>query len=160
MLDVAVHPDYAHTGWIYLSYSEPGGTEAGASSTRVIRGPHSRRPARRPGGGSSEPRQSSIGTATSTSVRVFVSIARATFIFRSATAATATTRKALASPFGKLHRIHDDGRIPADNPFVDRAGAVKSIYSYGHRNQQGIAQHPVTGESDANTGRAAATSLT
>ncbi len=47
---------------------------------------------------------------------------------------------------GKTHRIHDDGRIPEDNPFVDNADAVKSIYSYGHRNQQGMIKHPETGE--------------
>jgi glucose/arabinose dehydrogenase len=40
--------------------------------------------------------------------------------------------------------MHDDGSIPSDNPFIDSIGAVKSIYSYGHRNPQGIAFHPIT----------------
>ncbi len=47
---------------------------------------------------------------------------------------------------GKIHRIHDDGSIPSDNPFIDSIGAVKSIYSYGHRNPQGIAFHPKTND--------------
>jgi len=47
---------------------------------------------------------------------------------------------------GKVHRIHDDGRIPDDNPFVNRADAVNSIYSYGHRNQQGMVKNPTSGE--------------
>ncbi|TXK37876.1 PQQ-dependent sugar dehydrogenase [Pontibacter qinzhouensis] len=47
---------------------------------------------------------------------------------------------------GKIHRIKDDGSIPADNPFVNRQGALPSIYSYGHRNPQGLAFHPATGE--------------
>jgi aldose sugar dehydrogenase len=47
---------------------------------------------------------------------------------------------------GKMHRIHDDGRIPSDNPFIGTPGAMPSIYSYGHRNQQGTAIHPATGE--------------
>ena len=47
---------------------------------------------------------------------------------------------------GKIHRIHDDGRIPADNPFVETPGAIPSIYSYGHRNPQGTVVHPLTGE--------------
>ncbi len=47
---------------------------------------------------------------------------------------------------GKVHRIHDDGRIPDDNPFIHDQDAVKSIYSYGHRNPQGMAQHPETGQ--------------
>jgi glucose/arabinose dehydrogenase len=52
----------------------------------------------------------------------------------------------LTNHHGKLVRLHDDGRIPADNPFVDRAGAKPEIWSYGHRNIQGIAIHPETGE--------------
>jgi glucose/arabinose dehydrogenase len=47
---------------------------------------------------------------------------------------------------GKIHRINDDGSIPADNPFVNTPGAIPSIYSYGHRNPQGTVIHPVTGE--------------
>ncbi|MEL6122499.1 MAG: PQQ-dependent sugar dehydrogenase [Bacteroidota bacterium] len=40
---------------------------------------------------------------------------------------------------GKIHRIHADGSIPEDNPFVGQSGVVSSIYSYGHRNPQGLA---------------------
>ena len=47
---------------------------------------------------------------------------------------------------GKIHRIHDDGRIPSDNPFVNTPGAIKSIYCYGNRNPQGNCFHPVTGD--------------
>lgn len=47
---------------------------------------------------------------------------------------------------GKIHRIYDDGRIPADNPFVNTPGAIKSIYCYGNRNPQGNSFHPVTGD--------------
>ncbi|KTG16581.1 MULTISPECIES: PQQ-dependent sugar dehydrogenase [unclassified Guyparkeria] len=46
---------------------------------------------------------------------------------------------------GSVLRLHDDGRIPKDNPFVDRADAMPAIYSYGHRNPQGMAVHPRTG---------------
>jgi glucose/arabinose dehydrogenase len=47
---------------------------------------------------------------------------------------------------GKIHRIKSDGSIPADNPFVNTAGASPSIYSFGHRNPQGLAVHPETGQ--------------
>ncbi len=47
---------------------------------------------------------------------------------------------------GKIHRILDDGGIPADNPFVKTTGAHASIWSYGHRNPQGIALNPANGE--------------
>ena len=46
---------------------------------------------------------------------------------------------------GKVHRLNADGTIPNDNPFVNQDGAMPSIYSYGHRNPQGLAIHPTTG---------------
>ncbi len=51
----------------------------------------------------------------------------------------------LSRPNGKIHRVNRDGTIPADNPFVDTPGALSSVWSYGHRNPQGLAVHPQTG---------------
>lgn len=51
----------------------------------------------------------------------------------------------LTSAFGKIIRIHPDGRIPKDNPFVGRKDALPEIWSYGHRNVQAAALHPETG---------------
>ena len=50
----------------------------------------------------------------------------------------------LDMPNGKMYRIYDDGTIPSDNPFYHTKGAIKSIWSYGHRNAQGLAIHPIT----------------
>jgi len=47
---------------------------------------------------------------------------------------------------GKVIRLHDDGRVPADNPFVGRDGALPQTYTWGHRNVQGLAIHPTTGD--------------
>ena len=52
----------------------------------------------------------------------------------------------LSNHMGKTVRLHDDGRVPADNPFVRRAGALPEIWSYGHRNAQGMAFHQTTRE--------------
>jgi glucose/arabinose dehydrogenase len=52
----------------------------------------------------------------------------------------------LSDPLGKIHRVNDDGSVPNDNPFVNRQGAVPTIWSYGHRNPQGLAWDPVTGK--------------
>jgi len=52
----------------------------------------------------------------------------------------------LSTDIGKVVRINADGSIPADNPFAGRAGARPEIWSYGHRNIQGAALHPATGE--------------
>ena len=53
-------------------------------------------------------------------------------------------------PDGKLIRLHDDGRVPADNPFAKQTGVKPEIWSYGHRNIQGLAIHPETGDVWAN----------
>jgi len=50
----------------------------------------------------------------------------------------------LTNHFGKIMRLHDDGKIPGDNPFVNTPGALPEIWSYGHRNPQGMAIHPKT----------------
>ncbi len=54
------------------------------------------------------------------------------------------TAQQLDTHLGSLIRINDDGSVPTDNPFVNRPGAKPEIYSYGHRNMQGIALHPQT----------------
>jgi glucose/arabinose dehydrogenase len=56
----------------------------------------------------------------------------------------------LTNHHGKMIRLHDDGRVPADNPYVNRTDARPEIWSYGHRNIQGLAIHPETGEVWAN----------
>jgi glucose/arabinose dehydrogenase len=56
----------------------------------------------------------------------------------------------LSNHHGTIVRLHDDGRVPADNPFVKQANAKPEIWSYGHRNVQGIAIHPETGDVWAN----------
>ena len=51
-----------------------------------------------------------------------------------------------ATHSGTVLRIHEDGRVPRDNPFVGVEGALPEIWSYGHRNAQGLAVHPESGE--------------
>lgn len=51
----------------------------------------------------------------------------------------------LSNHFGTIVRVHEDGRVPADNPFVNREGALPEIWSYGHRNVQGMVLHPELG---------------
>jgi len=145
LMDVAVHPDYATNGWIYLSFVEPGGTEAGASTTRVIR-------ARLRGNRLVD--QESIFQAPPELYWANDTHFGSRFIFDSqgylyysiGDRGRRELAQDLSSPYGKLHRVHDDGRPPADNPFVATPGALKTIWTYGHRNPQGLAFHPVTGE--------------
>ena len=48
-------------------------------------------------------------------------------------------------PYGKIHRVGDDGSVPTDNPFSDQPGAVPTTWTYGHRSPQGLEIDPVTG---------------
>jgi aldose sugar dehydrogenase len=52
----------------------------------------------------------------------------------------------LGNHIGKVIRIRPDGSVPPDNPFVGRQGAKPEIWSYGHRNSQGLARHPASGQ--------------
>jgi glucose/arabinose dehydrogenase len=47
---------------------------------------------------------------------------------------------------GKIYRLNDDGSIPEDNPFINESNAKTAIFSYGHRNPQGMTRHPETGK--------------
>jgi glucose/arabinose dehydrogenase len=142
LLDVAVHPDYARNGWVYLSFSDPG--EHGAAMTAVVRGKLQegrfaeqqllfRAPAAlyRTGGVHFGSRLVFDGEG-----HLFFSIGER---------GRKDDAQDLARPNGKVHRIFDDGRVPEDNPFARREGAMATIWSYGHRNPQGLAREPGTG---------------
>ncbi|WP_225919551.1 PQQ-dependent sugar dehydrogenase [Actomonas aquatica] len=148
LLEVAPHPDYATNGWIYLSFSDPATTPAGAnvSFTKIVRG------------------RITDGTWTDEEVIYAADIAhyrqpgsvhygnRIAFddtghiFFSIGDRGAQQHAQDLGRPNGKIHRLHDDGRIPNDNPFVADPTALPSIWSYGHRNPQGLDFDPATGE--------------
>jgi glucose/arabinose dehydrogenase len=143
LLDVAVHPDYATNGWIYLSFSDPG--EGGSAMTKVVRG--------RLREGSLVDQQVLFEAPKSLYRRGgahfgsrFVFDGKGHLFFSIGERGHKDDAQDLSRPNGKVHRIHDDGRVPADNPFAKQAGAMPTIWSYGHRNPQGLARHPVTGD--------------
>jgi glucose/arabinose dehydrogenase len=145
LLDVGVHPAYARNGWIYLAFTEPGGSEPAASTTRVIRA--------RVRGDALVDQETLFQAAPALYWRDdthygarFLFDTQGHVFYSIGDRGHDRDAQDLGSPYGKLHRVNDDGSAPADNPFVDRPGAVKSIWSYGHRNQQGLAWHPVTGD--------------
>ena len=143
LLDVALHPDYARNGWIYLGYSTQGTGET--SATAVVRGRI------RDGAWVDQefvyrPAPDAYGPANDHYGLRFL-FDRAGHLFYSiGERGRPDDAQSLASPNGKIHRVLDDGSAPKDNPFVGRPGAVPTIWSYGHRNPQGLAFHPVTGE--------------
>ncbi len=139
LLDVALDPQFATEPWVYLSYSEPG---EGGSGTTVARGKWA-------DGALTDVEVILRQTPKLDSGHHFGS--RLVFDRDGLLYVTAGDRGNLDYPQrldrgqGKIFRIHRDGRIPADNPFVGREGAIEALWSYGHRNVQGAALHPVTG---------------
>jgi aldose sugar dehydrogenase len=143
LMDVALHPDYAKNGWIYLSYVDPG--VDGASMTAIVRGR-----VRESHWVDQEtlykaPPQLYWADNSHFGSR-FVFDREGHLFYSIGDRGHQNDAQDLSLPNGKIHRIHDDGRIPKDNPFVGRAGALPSIWTYGNRNPQGLAFDPVTGD--------------
>ncbi len=144
LLDVSLHPQFASNRLVYLSYSEPDAQAPSTNSTAVAR-------ARLDGNRLTDlqvvfrqmPRVSSSHHFGSRLVwdrdgRLFVTLGDR-FSRRD-------DAQGLDNHNGKIVRIDADGGVPADNPFVGRSGARPEIWSLGHRNVQGAALHPQTGE--------------
>ena len=140
LLDVAIHPNYRDNGWIYFSFVGPG---KGGMGTEVAR-------ARLDGNGLKDLQLLFRMAHKSRTSRHFGS--RLLFDRKGYLYITLGDRgdrpraQRLNDHAGSVIRLHDDGRVPADNPFLTRKGARPEIYSYGHRNLQGMALHPETGE--------------
>lgn len=144
LLDVIAHPDFARNGWIYLAYVEAG-KEPGTSMTIVVRGRiqdglwiDQQELFRAP---PSFYYQGSIHFGCR-----FLFDRQGHLFFTVGDRGRPEDAQDLRSPCGKIHRIHDDGRIPADNPFVGRPEAWPSIWSFGNRHPQGLMFHPETGQ--------------
>jgi glucose/arabinose dehydrogenase len=138
LLDVVPHPDFADNSWLYLSYSKP--LADGESTTAVIRGRldgdrlvdiEELFEAQSRGRGHYGSRLAFDGEG-----HLFITVGD-----RQATPAgdlEAHPAQDLSNHHGVVIRLNEDGSVPSDNPFVDRDGALPEIWSYGHRNAQGL----------------------
>lgn len=143
LLDIELHPDYEDNGWLYLSYSSEEG-EGKGGHTAIAR-------ARLSGDQLSDLQVLYKAGPNSTRGQHFGS--RIEFDNEGYLYFTIGERgerevnpQDLSRDGGKVYRLHDDGRIPSDNPFVNSEGALPAIYTYGNRNPQGMVKHPLTGE--------------
>nr|WP_224484814.1 PQQ-dependent sugar dehydrogenase [Robertkochia sp. 3YJGBD-33] len=143
LMDLELHPDYENNGWIYISYASPEG-EGEGGHTAIMR-------AKLDGDQLVQQEVLYKATPNSTSGRHFGS--RIDFDNQGYLFFTIGERgnrdvnpQDITRDGGKVYRLYDDGRVPEDNPFTDREDAVKAIWSYGHRNPQGMLVHPDTGE--------------
>ena len=142
-LDVALHPDYNENGWIYFTHaSSEGGGEGG--NTKLIRAKLD---------GFKLTNIESLYKAMPNSRRGQHFGSRISFDSDGYVYFTVGDRgnrdvnpQDISRDNGKVYRLNADGSIPQDNPFVGVAGAKEAIWSYGHRNPQGMDVHPVTGD--------------
>ena len=139
LLDVVLHPHFTSNRWVYFSYNEAG---RGGMGTAVARG-------RLQGMQLQDTQVLFRMSPKSSGGRHFGS--RLVFDRQGYLFVTLGDRgdrpraQDLGDHAGSVIRLHDDGTIPADNPFVGRKGTRPEIYSYGHRNIQGATLHPDTG---------------
>jgi glucose/arabinose dehydrogenase len=148
LLDVAVDPDYEQNGWIYLAYShalENSDGDRPPAMTRIVRG--------------------KIENNTWVNEQLLFEAPPETYntmrhhygcrivfdpwgylYFAVGDRGRGFQAQDFTLPNGKVHRIHKDGRIPENNPYLYDETAMKSLYSLGNRNIQGMAIHPETGQ--------------
>ena len=147
LMDIIVDPDYQNNGWVYLAYShyqDNDTSETVPAMTKVIRGKiedHQWKD------------EQTLFEAPDSLLLVkgirwgcrFLFDDQGYLYFSIGDMGRGDDSQDPAKPSGKVYRIHPDGSIPADNPYVAQKGALPAIYSMGNRNVQGIAQQPETG---------------
>ena len=140
LMDIALHPRFAANRLVYLTYSQPSGDgvrvalargRLDGSALADVETLFASDPLEGSGAGASRIVFAADGT-------LFVTVGGA-FGEKGGRAQDP------GDTVGKMVRLHDDGSVPDDNPFVGRDGYRPEIYSLGHRNQLGIAIHPETG---------------
>ncbi len=140
LLDVVLSPEFAKDKRVYVSFAEPS-LRGNKTGTAVARG-------RLEGDALRDVeviyrQEPKLSSGTHVGSRLVFDDAGHLFITQGDNRVDAAVQQ-LDKLQGKLVRIWPDGRIPDDNPFVKREGARPEIWSYGHRNMQGAALHPVT----------------
>ena len=140
LFDVVLHPQYSQNGWIYWAYNAPG---AGGWGTTLARG-------KLKGQRMSEVQvlfsmQPKTRSSQHFGGRIVFDKSGMLYLTLGDRGDKDRAQK-LDDHAGSVIRLHDDGRVPADNPFAKRAGALPEKWTLGNRNIQGATLHPKTGE--------------
>lgn len=139
LMDIILHPDYEKNGWLYLSYasSEGGGEGANTAIARAklvnnrltgLQVLYKASP--------NSTRGQHFGS------RMVFDDEGYLYFSIGDRGDNENNPQDISRDGGKVYRIHDDGTIPKDNPFVNKSNAKTAIFSYGHRNPQGMILHP------------------
>ncbi len=140
LLDVELHPDYEENRLAYVSFSRP--VDGGQTTTAVVRGTFD-------GQSLQNVEEIFVAQAAASPGRHYGS--RLTFDGDGYLYITIGDRgqmhraQDLTDHAGTTVRLHDDGSVPDDNPFVGDPDALPEIFTWGNRNAQGMAIHPTTG---------------
>jgi aldose sugar dehydrogenase len=139
LMDVAVHPQFAQNGLVYLTYTKPVGDGRGAPA--LARG-------RLQDGVLVDLRDLIVTEAFegNSGLNGRVAFGRDGKVYMSTGGRVGAAAQDPTSLRGKVLRINDDGTVPDDNPFVGRAGYRPEIYTLGHRNTLGLILHPESGQ--------------
>ena len=145
LFDVVPHPDFTSNRLLYLSFAKP---NSEGSTTAVIRGrfENDRLTGIEQIFEAVSQGRGHYGGRLAFDPNGFLFVTVGDRMVPSTGDLEAHPAQDLSNHHGTTIRLHDDGRVPADNPFVAQAGALPEIWSYGHRNPQGLAIHPVTGD--------------
>lgn len=132
LLDIQLHPNYNANGWLYMTYAKSG---SGGGSTALVR-------AKLQGNALVDLQELFVAQPFVNSGQHFGS--RVAFdgeghvFLTTGDRGTPSNAQNLNNHWGKVIRLRDDGSVPSDNPFVSTANARPEIWSYGHRNLQGM----------------------
>ncbi len=139
-----MHPDFARNHWLYFTYLEdaPDGPLVDGTTRRTYL---TLKRAKLEGGQLSGV-QTLIQAGSSFPTGSRVQVAKDGKVWVTSGGPFDKQSQELGSLNGKVLRLNEDGSIPADNPFVGKAGANPAVYSYGHRDQHGLIVHPLTGQ--------------
>jgi len=150
LLDIRVHPDYSKNGWVYASYSAS--NPAGGGKLKLIRFKITNDQVN-----NIENIYTTNGSNTwyghygsrivfDMEKNLYLSVGEGGVGSYGGPNTINTNAQNSNSSWGKIHRMRDDGSIPADNPVIPGNSGPTTIYTFGHRNPQGLALNPETGE--------------
>lgn len=143
LLDVKIHPEYPEKPWIYLTHASTQGDEEGGH-TALVRAEFQN--------GELSNMETLYKASPNTTKGVHfgsrLEFDREGYLYMSIgeRGARDENPQDITRDGGKIYRFYEDGSIPEDNPFYNEENAKKAIYSYGHRNPQGMEIHPESGE--------------
>lgn len=148
-MDIALDPEYQRNGWVYLAYSQTDGDPSDRKNvrgmTKIVRGKIQDHQWVNEETLFEVPDSLKIPGGNRWGCR-FLFDKEGFLYFTIGDMARAMDAQNPGKPSGKTFRIHADGSVPKDNPFVGRRGALAAVFTLGNRNVQGLAQHPVTGD--------------